>query len=95
MLELFVFATLWNKLSSLATSRGRSSGWGLLGIAGWIGGEMFGYVLGAAADLGAGAYLIALLGAMAGAFVVYRILLALPSLASPDLDIEKITDTFR
>jgi outer membrane lipoprotein SlyB len=95
VIELFVFARLYQGLSAVATKRGRSVGWGLLGIVGWVVGELVGFVLGSAIGLAGGAYIVALIGAIAGAFGVYQLLLALPSLAESELDIEKITDTFR
>jgi hypothetical protein len=95
VLELFIVASLFQKLSATAVKRGRSHGWGLLAVGGWIGGEVLGLVVGLALDLGRGAYLLGLLGAALGAFGVYRALLALPDLAASDLDLERLTDTFR
>jgi hypothetical protein len=92
VIELFVFASLYQKL---ALKRGRSSGWGLLGIVGWLSGELVGFVLGSVMGLEGGAYVVALLGAVLGGFGVYQLLLSLPSLGESEIDIEKITDTFR
>src|SRR5262245_3503153 len=77
MLEILFLMWFVRKLSAIARSKGRSGGWGGLGAAFWIGGELLGFLVGASADAGAGAYLVALVFAGIGAGVAYAIVSSL------------------
>lgn len=46
MLEIILIIAFSRKLSTMAKERGHSGAWGLLGAGMWIGGEIFGIVLG-------------------------------------------------
>ncbi len=73
MLEIVFLSWFGRKLASLAKQKGRSGAWAMLGVGLWVGGEVFGFGLGALLDLGMGAYLIAIGCAIASAFVSYGI----------------------
>src|SRR5262245_31742632 len=77
MLEILFLLWFVRKLSAIAKTKGRSGGWGGLGAAFWIGGELLGFVVGTAADAGGGAYFIALLFAGIGAGIAYAIVSSL------------------
>ncbi len=77
MLEIIFLVRFVRHLSKLARAKGRSGGWGGLGVALWLGGEVTGLVVGTLADAGAGAYLVALLFAAMGAFAAHFIVKAL------------------
>ena len=77
MLEIIFLVRFVRHLSRLAKSKGRSGGWGGLGVALWFGGEIAGIIVGGMADLGAGAYLVALLFAAVGAAAAHFIVKAL------------------
>src|ERR1700722_16006039 len=79
MLEIFFLVRFVKRLSKIAKEKGRSGGWGGLGVALWLGGEITGFAIGAFAfdDLGAGAYLVALLCAAVGATVAYFVVKSL------------------
>lgn len=47
MLEIIGMIVFGLKLAAKAREKGRSGVWGLLGVGMWIGGELFGLVLGA------------------------------------------------
>jgi hypothetical protein len=79
MLEILFLIWFVRKLSAIAKSKGRSGGWGGLGVAFWVGGEFLGYIAGSMADAGVGAYGIALLCAGVGAVVAYFIVRSLGS----------------
>jgi len=79
MLEILFLVWFVRKLSSIAKAKGRSGGWGGLGAAFWIGGELTGFVVGGITDAGAGSYAFALLFAAIGAGVAYAIVSALGS----------------
>jgi hypothetical protein len=82
MLEILFLVWFVRKLSAMAKAKGRSGGWGGLGAAMWIGGEIVGVIVGGIADAGAGAYLLALLFAGIGAVISYVIVSSLKSEAS-------------
>jgi hypothetical protein len=73
MLEIIFLVWFVKKLAAIATSKGRSPGWGGLGALFWIVGEITGLAIGMSMDLGAGGYLFALVGAGAAAVVAYVI----------------------
>jgi hypothetical protein len=77
MLEIIFLVRFVRHLSRLAKSKGRSGGWGGLGVALWFGGESAGLIVGSLADMGAGAYLVALLFAAVGATAAHFIVKAL------------------
>jgi hypothetical protein len=77
MLEILFLVWFVRRLAKIAREKGRGGGWGGLGAAGWFGGEITGFIVGTAADAGAGAYLIALLCAGLGATVAYFIVKSL------------------
>jgi len=77
MIEIIFLVRFVRHLSRLAKSKGRSGGWGGLGVALWLGGEITGLVVGGAADMGAGAYLVALLFAAFGAVTSHFIVKSL------------------
>jgi hypothetical protein len=74
MLEILFLIWFVRKLGSMAREKGRSSGWGALGILGWVGGEFTGFIIGGIADAGVGgSYGLALLCAAVGAGGAYAI----------------------
>jgi hypothetical protein len=77
MLEIIFLVRFVRHLSKLARSKGRSGGWGGLGVALWLGGEITGLMVGGLADAGAGAYLVALLFAAVGATAAHFIVKSL------------------
>jgi hypothetical protein len=77
MLEVLFLIYFVRKLSAMAKSKGRSGGWGGLGVAFWVGGEFLGFIAGSIADAGMGAYLLALVCAGIGALVAYFIVRSL------------------
>jgi hypothetical protein len=77
MLEIIFLVRFVRHLSRLAKSKGRSGGWGGLGVALWLGGEITGLIVGTLADAGAGAYVVALLFAAVGAIVAHFIVKSL------------------
>ncbi len=77
MLEIIFLVRFVRHLSKLARSKGRSGGWGGLGVALWLGGEITGLIVGGLADAGAGAYLVALLFAAVGATAAHFIVKSL------------------
>jgi hypothetical protein len=77
MLEIIFLVRFVRHLSRLAKAKGRSGGWGGLGVALWLGGEISGLVVGGLADAGAGAYLVALLFAAFGAIAAHFIVKSL------------------
>ena len=74
MIEIFVLTLLCNKNSKNAKLRGKSGG-GAVGytLALWIGGEILGGIIGGVANMGMGAYLLAIGFAVFGGIVSYRI----------------------
>jgi hypothetical protein len=77
MLEIIFLVRFVRHLSRVAKAKGRSGGWGGLGVAMWLGGEILGLIVGGAADAGAGAYLLALLFAAFGATAAHFIVKSL------------------
>lgn len=77
MLEIIFLVRFVRHLSRLARSKGRSGGWGGLGVALWLGGEITGLIVGGLADAGVGAYLVALLFAAFGAAAAHFIVKSL------------------
>src|SRR5437879_41025 len=71
MIEILVLMNLCRKLSAMAAEKGRSRAWGGLGALAWFAGEIFGFIVGIALDLGAGAYALALLLAAIGMTIVW------------------------
>lgn len=82
MLEIFFLIWFGKKLASTATMKGRAGTWALLGVGMWIGGEIFGFVLGSLLGMDIGSYLLALGCAAAGAAVSYGIVNSLEPTAS-------------
>jgi hypothetical protein len=83
MLEILFLIKFTRHLAKMARERGRSGGWGGLGVAFWIGGELLGFIVGSMADAGAGAYLVALLFAAFGATAAYFIVKSLGPQGEP------------
>lgn len=77
MLEILFLVWFVRKLSSMARAKGRSGGWGGLGVLGWVGGEIVGFIVGGVADAGMGGYALALLFAAIGAGIAYAIVSSL------------------
>jgi hypothetical protein len=78
MLEILFLMWFSRRLAALARSKGRSGGWGGLGVALWLGGEIGGFCVGLVAGAGEGAaYLLALLLAAIGALAAYGIVRSL------------------
>lgn len=77
MLEIIFLVRFVRHLAKLAKSKGRSGGWGALGVGLWFGGEITGFVVGELADAGAGAYLVALVFAAVGAIVAHFVVKSL------------------
>jgi hypothetical protein len=71
MIEILVLMNLCRKLSAMAAEKGRSRGWGALGALAWFGGEVIGFLIGVALDLGAGAYVVALVCAAIAMTIVW------------------------
>ncbi len=70
---------LARSLSRVARPKGRSRWWGALGVALWVAGELFGFVLGGALGFSTMAsYGLALPLAAAGAAAAYFLVLGLP-----------------
>jgi hypothetical protein len=86
VLEIILLRTLYNKLSGIATAKGRPGTWGMLGILFWIGGEILGFIIGSLLGMELGAYGIALLCAGAGAGISYAIVNSLGSLIDDEGD---------
>ena len=83
MLEILFLVRFCRHLSKLARAKGRSGGWGGLGAGFWLGGEIMGFIVGTAADMGAGAYLVALLFAAVGATAAYFVVKSLKDERAP------------
>ncbi len=82
MLEIIFLIWFGRKLASIATAKGRAGTWALLGVGMWVGGEIFGFVLGMLLGLDLGGYALALGCAGAGAFVSYGIVSSLEPIES-------------
>ncbi len=74
VIEILVLIWLVGRLAKIAKAKGLSGAWGALGLAMWIGGQVFGLILGAAivVDL-IGVYIFALMWAIAGGVASYAI----------------------
>jgi hypothetical protein len=77
MLEIFFLIWFSRHLRRIATAKGRSGKWSLLGVGLWFGGEVLGFIIGGFSDAGAGGYLLALLLAGVGATVAHFVVKAL------------------
>ena len=73
MLEIFLLIFISRKLAAIAKEKGRSGGWGGLGVGFWILGEVMGLIVGGAMNAGMGAYLLALVFAGIGAGVAFAV----------------------
>jgi len=74
MLEILLLRALTGAIGKVVEAKGKPSGWyKFLAVMLWFGGELLGAVIGFATDMGAGAYLLALMGAAAGAGIAYQI----------------------
>ncbi len=74
MLEILFLSWFARKLAAIAKGKGRSGRWGGLGVLFWITGEISGFVIGLASDVGeGGAYLLAIVLAGLGALIAYLI----------------------
>lgn len=72
MLEVLFLSWFARSLAAKAKAKGRSGWWGGLGVLLWIGGEITGFVIGVATELGQGAsYLLAIVMAALGAVIAY------------------------
>jgi hypothetical protein len=80
VLEIILLRSLYRKLSAMAVEKGRPGSWGWLGVLLWIGGEILGFIIGAAMSLELGAYGLALAFAAVGAGVSYAVVNSLGSL---------------
>jgi hypothetical protein len=83
MLEVLFLVWFVRRLAAVAKAKGRTGGWGGLGAAFWIGGEIAGLIVGTLAETGAAAYLVALVCAAIGAAVAYFIVKSLPAVSAP------------
>lgn len=82
MLEILILVKFTRYLASVAREKGRTSAWAALGAVLWIGGEVFGFLVGAIAGLeDFAAYGPALVCAAIGAGVAYGIVALLPAVA--------------
>ena len=72
MLEIVLIWMFCSRLGKMLRAKGRApGGYQVLGVVLWIGGEIAGGVIGAVAELGAGTYLLALMGAAVGATITW------------------------
>lgn len=85
MLEIILLFGLARHLAAVARNKGRSSAWAALGVVFWIGGEVFGFVVGALAGMeGIATYGPALVCAVLGVGVAATIIYLLPAVCSDD-----------
>jgi hypothetical protein len=83
MLEILILVKFTRYLASVARNKGRSSAWAALGAVFWIGGEVFGFLVGALAGMeDLAAYLPALICAALGAAAAYGIVALLPAVVT-------------
>ena len=73
MLEIIFLIWFGRKLASMAAMKGRSGAWAMLGVGMWIGGEIFGFVVGMLLEMEMGMYLMGIGCAILGAVVSYGI----------------------
>ena len=78
MLEILLIVKLTKSLSAKAREKGRPTSWAALLPLFWILGEVGGFILGAALEMGTGAYAIALIGAALGAGAAFLVVGGLP-----------------
>lgn len=83
MLELLFLRWFYKWLANSAEAKNRTRSWGWLGVLGWFGGEVTGFLMAGEAGSG-GAYGIALACGALGAAVIAITLSSLPSLTKPD-----------
>jgi hypothetical protein len=87
MLEIVLMSSLVRRIGALLRAKGRKPLlYQLLTVVLWFGGEITGGVIGAVAELGAGTYLLALLGAAVGATIAYTIARAAAPVAAPRME---------
>jgi hypothetical protein len=87
MLEIIFLIWFGRKLATMAKEKGRSGAWAMLGVGMWIGGEIFGFVLGMLLEMDAGMYIAGLGCAVLGAVVSYGIVSSLSATEfAPDAD---------
>lgn len=85
MLEIIFLIWFGRKLAAIASSKGRSGAWAMLGVGMWIGGEAFGLALGVLLEMDMGMYLTGIGCAIVGAIVSYGIVSSLsPTELAPD-----------
>jgi uncharacterized membrane protein len=93
MLEILLMIALTRKIGLIVEGKGRKSGgYKALVVLFWFGGEILGFVVGSALELGSAAYLVALLGAAAGALVAYSIANAAKPLDAVDDEAAAVFD---
>src|SRR5262245_24565857 len=73
MLEILLIVKLSKSLAAKARDKGRPTSWAALLPILWIVGEFGGYIVGMALDMGAAAYVVALVGAALGAGAAFLI----------------------
>jgi len=74
MIEIFLMVKLVRSIGNLLRTKGRSpGGYQFLAVFLWIACEFIGSAIGVAADLGAGTYGLALIGAATGAGLAWTI----------------------
>jgi hypothetical protein len=87
MLEIILVSLLVRRIGALLREKGRKPLlFQFLTVVLWFGGELTGAVIGAIAEMGAGAYLLALLGAAAGAAVAYAIARSAAPVVTPQVE---------
>jgi len=85
MIELLIILSLTRRIGALIRDKGRKPGiYQFLVVVLWIAGEMLGFLIGVFLDLGAGGYLLALLGAAGGAATAYAIARAAEPVPLPE-----------
>lgn len=87
MLEIVLLIVLTRKIGEICERKGRkATGYKILLVVLWIGGELFGAILGALLTGGEGValYVLALLGAATGAGIAFLIAKNTSSSISPD-----------
>lgn len=89
MIEILFLVRFGRTLADLCRNKGRSVWWAAMGVASWIFGELFGFVVGAAMGLDAGAYIAGLGCAAACATIAWFVVKGLadyraqPSIETP------------
>jgi hypothetical protein len=92
MLEILFLRYFVARLRAIAVEKNRKPSLALLGVLGWLGGEVTGLVLGMQGNGPTStAYVYALMGAAAGAFAAYLYIASRPALpAEGDLPIARV-----